>query len=133
MVKSASQRAYLQYRWIELWVRVAIAIVVLVGGLTVPASFLVVRVGVSNGCVVLRKLFSSKTVLREEVARVEVDPPVSDVDAGISWSERTGFIRVSFLDGRPPIYDTNVTPGLKLRIARALDPNRFSGEPLEGA
>jgi len=91
----------------------------------------VLKAGLAPDRVILRRLFTARVITRDAVSRVVIDPPVSDVKEKLNVSTKTRLLSIRMREGR--LFETTlVSPGLQLRIARVLDPDRYPGDYLDG-
>ncbi len=94
----------------------------------------VIRVGIGGDRILVKKLSGTLFIQREDVASISLNPPVGTVADAIKWWGRTSNLRIEFRDDtKPPIQLNNIPDGVKLRVARALNPERYPGDPLEPA
>jgi len=94
-------------------------------------SFLILRVGVGESVVVMESPWLRYVIPRQRVETVEIGTSIKDVRAPIRVFPFTTF-RIVLTGGTPGPPPLGFMPdGLKLRIARALDPKHHPGDPLE--
>ena len=93
---------------------------------------LLLKVGFTADTIVLRRPFTGRRIHRKEVSHVVLDPPVEDVARGHEWFGKTGRMWVYLKRDGKPVELHTLMVGLKLRVARVLDPKHFPGNPLEG-
>jgi len=104
---------------------VALIAFLLILVLVLLSFFLFASIEIEPGRVVFHALFWRYSVLASEVARIELDPPVTTLSMEMPAWGRTSKL-VIHRSGRHSLDASFMPDGLKLRIAHALAPGTFS-------
>ena len=102
--------------------------------MAIIAPVSVLKVGISPGRVAIKRLFTTLVIDRRQVMRVALVPPIDDVTRKTPWWRGSvSGLSIEYKDRRKkPTVLNNISPeGLKLRVARTLNPENYAGDPLE--